>query len=117
MINAEYEVELLEPARTFIYRLKPEMQNKALSAVTLLERFGFRLTEPDTKTLQNADGLKELRIQFASDICRLFYFHHRGKLYVVTSGYIKKEQKTKRSEIERALKIMRQYIHERGNHD
>jgi phage-related protein len=116
-MNAEYEVELLEPARNFLYRLKPKMQNKALRAVALLERFGFRLTEPDTKTFQNADGLKELRIQFASDICRLFYFHHRGKLYVVTSGYIKKEQKTKRSEIERALKIMRQYIHERGNHD
>ena len=116
-MNAEYEVELLESARTFIDGLKPKMQNKALRAVALLERFGFRLTEPDAKALQNADGLKELRIQFASDICRLFYFHYRDKLYVVTSGYIKKEQKTKRSEIERALKIMRQYIQERGNHD
>ena len=85
-MDAEYEVELLEPARNFLYRLKPKMQNKALREVALLERFGLRLTEPATKTLQNADGLKELRIQFASDICRLFYFHHRGMLYVDERG-------------------------------
>lgn len=117
LMNTEFEGAILEAAHSFIGNLKPKMQNKTLRVVALLERFGYWLTEPDAKTLQNAEGLKELRIQFASDICRLFYFHYRDRLYVVTSGYSKKEQKTKRSEIERALKIMRKFINERGDND
>lgn len=116
-MDTTYEVEILESARRFIDSLNTKMQNKALRAIALLERFGYRLTEPDAKTLKNAGGLKELRVQFASDICRLFYFHYRGKLYVVTSGYIKKEKKTRWSEIKHALKIMQQYIQERGDND
>jgi phage-related protein len=114
IITMNFEVELLEPAMTFIHSLSQKMQNKALRAVGLLERFGYQLHEPESKTLTNADGLKELRVQFGGDICRLFYFHYMGKMYVVTSGYIKKEQKTKRSEIERALQIKKQFILERG---
>jgi phage-related protein len=90
------------------------MQNKALRAVGLLERFGYQLHELESKTISNAEGLKELRVQFGGDICRLFYFHYKGKIYVVTSGYIKKEQKTKRSEIERALFIKKKFIMERS---
>jgi phage-related protein len=109
-----YEVEILETALIFIQTLTLKMQNKALRAIGLLERFGYQLHEPESKTISNAEGLKELRIQFGGDICRLFYFHYKGIIYVVTSGYIKKEQKTKRSEIERALLIKKKFLEERS---
>jgi phage-related protein len=114
LMGENFEVEVLEPARAFMDTLLPRMRVKAHRAIAMLEQFGYRLTEPVAKMLENAEGLRELRIQFASDICRLFYFHYRNKIYVVTSGYIKKEQKTKRNEIERALRIKKQFIEDRG---
>ncbi|MFP4014631.1 MAG: type II toxin-antitoxin system RelE/ParE family toxin [Chitinispirillaceae bacterium] len=44
--------------------------------------------------------------------CRLFYFHHKNKLYIVTSGYTKKQTKTEMREIERALRLMHEVARE-----
>ncbi len=63
---------------------------------------------PHSKTLKGTDGLRELRIKFASDIVRLFYFHHRGRVYVVTSGFVKKTAKTDARELQRAVRLMRE---------
>ena len=49
-----------------------------------------------------------MRIKFASDIVRLFYFHHGGRLYVVTSGFVKKTGKTDPRELQRAVRLMRE---------
>jgi phage-related protein len=51
-----------------------------------------------------------LRIKVATDICRIFYFHHKNRLYVLTSGYVKKTEKTDEQEIERALKIRDNFL-------
>ena len=105
----EYEVRILPPADEFIQSLPVKMQAKIYRTVGLLEAFGYQLTEPHAKTLSGYDGLKELRIKFASDICRLFYFHFSNKIYVVTSGYQKKDTKTDPREIERALRLIDEY--------
>ena len=47
-----------------------------------------------------------------SDICRIFYFHHKNTLYVATSGYIKKEMKTDQDEIEKAQKLRQIFTEE-----
>ena len=47
-------------------------------------------------------------MKFASDIVRLFYFHHGGRLYVVTSGFAKKAGKTDPRELQRAVRLMRE---------
>ena len=52
-----------------------------------------------------ADKIYELRIKLGSDICRLFYFHWKGTIYVITSGYMKKTDKLDKREIEKAEKI------------
>ena len=52
----------------------------------------------------------ELRIKLGSDICRLFYFYWKDKIYVVTSGYIKKTNKTDKRQIEKAIKIKNQFM-------
>ncbi len=56
--------------------------------------------------------LKELRVKVGTDICRLFYFHWKEKTYIITSGYIKKTDKTDPKEIEKALKLMRRFKEE-----
>ena len=83
-----------------------------MRAVELLKEFGFRLSEPHSKTLVGTDGLKELRVKVGSNICRIFYFHYKNTLYVATSGYIKKEMKTDHGEIEKAQKLRKIVIEE-----
>ena len=88
----EYEVQLLAEAVEFLQTLSVKLRAKAFRTIELLRTFGPKLTEPYSKSLTGYKELKELRIKFGSDICRLFYFHHKGRVYIVTSGFIKKKQ-------------------------
>jgi len=106
----EYKVLVLEPALEFIDSQDDKIQAKILRAIGLLKLFGYDLREPHTKKIQGVDGLFELRIKVATNICRLFYFHYEGKVYVVTSGFIKKEDKTNPREIEKAVRIMNEFM-------
>jgi len=65
------------------------------------------LREPYSKHIGN--GVFELRIKFAKDICRLFYFFYVDKRIIVTNGFVKKTQKTPRREIELALQYKTDY--------
>jgi len=61
------------------------------------------------KHLESTDGLYEIRVQLGSDIFRIFCFFDEGKLIVLVNGFQKKTQKTPKAEIEKALKIKREY--------
>src|SRR4030042_4231310 len=100
----------MEKVEEFIHGLIPKLEAKALRAIQLLRECGYELREPHAKTLKNADGLKELRAQVGNDICRLFFFHLKGVVYVITSGYVKKQQKTDKREIDRALSMMNKFL-------
>lgn len=102
----DFTVRILVPANDFINTLPMKMQSKVYRTIDLLREFGYKLPQPYCKTLTGISGLKELRIKLATDICRLFYFHYKEKIYVVTSGYIKKKNETDKNEIERAIRLM-----------
>ncbi len=106
----KFEVRLLEPAAEFIVSLDMKMQAKVFRTIGLLEEFGYNLREPHVKKIIGHDRLFELRVKVATNICRLFFFQHQGKMFVVTSGFIKKEDKTNPREIEKAIKLMKMVI-------
>ena len=60
------------PVEEFLDSLNVKMRSKAIYSLSILEEQGNRLREPFSKSL--GDGLFELRIKFASDITRIFYF-------------------------------------------
>jgi phage-related protein len=76
-----------------------------------------RVPETHLKHLENTDGLYEIRVQFGSDIFRIFCFFDQGKLVVVANGFQKKTQKTPEREIELALKIKAEYESEKYERD
>jgi len=104
-----YKVVLLEPAQRFIAGLHEKLKAKALRAIDLLEDFGPYLAMPHARKLRSHD-IWELRVKQGSDICRLFCFHHAGVAYIVTSGYVKKSDKTNPLEIERAERLRQQVL-------
>jgi phage-related protein len=81
----EYLVRVLAPAHEFIESVPVKMRAKIYRTIGLLEMFRHRLPEPHAKMLTGYEGLKELRVKLATDICRLFYFHLEDKIYIITS--------------------------------
>ena len=100
----QFEITLLEPAVKFIEGLDAKLGANALRTIELLQYFGPQLPMPHARKLEGEE-LYELRVRYSTNICRLFYFHYSKKAYVVTSGYVKKSQKTSRDEIRKALRI------------
>ena len=79
--------------------------------IELLEKHGKDLREPYVKPVKgrNFKGLYELRIKFAGDIARIFYFVYYRNQYVLLSGFIKKTMKTPVREIKTAKQYMEDY--------
>ena len=60
------------------------------------------------RLIENTDGLYEARIQLGNNIFRVFCFFDGNKFVVLLTGFQKKTQKTPPSEIEKAMKLMKQ---------
>ncbi|MCI5122631.1 MAG: type II toxin-antitoxin system RelE/ParE family toxin [Candidatus Electrothrix sp. AUS4] len=106
------EVILLDGVEAFLETLPKKLEAKAYWTMALLQKKGATLRQPYCKSVKGYTGLSELRVKFASDIVRLFYFEYNQKTYIITSGYVKKQQKLNKQEIKRAHRLMLQYIEE-----
>lgn len=107
-----YEVRVLKPACSFIDEMDAKLKARVYWVIGLLNEMGPFLGEPYSKKITNHKGLYELRIQSGNLGCRLFYFHSGQTVYVITSGFMKKQQKTPLREIERAVVLMKKYQEE-----
>ena len=64
-----------------------------------------QVPEKFLKHITGTDGLYEVRIEYQSNIYRVFSCFDEGKLVVLFNGFQKKTEKTPRNEIEKALKL------------
>jgi len=60
--------------------------------------------------LTGTDGLYEIRVEFESNIYRIFCCFDKGKLVVLFNGFHKKTQKTPKKEIDLALRLKDEYF-------
>ena len=93
----------------FFESLKPEVQKKfnwTLQLIATLER----VPEKYFKYITNSNGIFELRVEYASDIYRVFSFFDKGNLVVLVNGFQKKTQKTPQNELDKALILMNEYF-------
>ena len=67
------------------------------------------MPEEYLKHIEDTDGLFEIKVQQASDIFRMFCFFDEGNLIVLANGFLKKSKKTPKSQINKALKIKKEY--------
>ncbi|MRM82668.1 type II toxin-antitoxin system RelE/ParE family toxin [Riemerella anatipestifer] len=96
----------------FFQKQKPKVKEKILWTFMVIETVEKIPTEY-FKHMEGTDGLYEIRVQFGNDIFRIFCFFDEGKLIVLTNGFQKKTQKTPKKEIEKALKIKKEYENEK----
>lgn len=60
--------------------------------------------------MTGTDGLYEIRIEFESNIYRIFCCFDKGNLVVLFNGFQKKSQKTPKKEFDQALKLKEEYF-------
>ena len=103
------EVEFTEEVIEFILSLPAKMQAKIQRTIELLKEFGYNLPEPHAKKVKTTSKIYELRVIQGNTICRLFYFHWKEKIHIITSGYMKKTNKLDKKQIEKAITIMNKF--------
>ena len=69
-----------------------------------------QVPEKFLKHLTGTNGLYEIRIDYQSNIFRIFCCFDQGKLVVLFNGFQKKTQKTLRKEVDKAEKLMQDYF-------
>ena len=62
------------------------------------------------KSIEGVKGLYEIRIEYNSNIYRVFCCFDKGDLVVLFNAFQKKTQKTPSGEIERAERLMNEYF-------
>ncbi len=68
--------------------------------------------------IKGADGLFEVRVEYQSNIYRIFCCFDEGRLVVLFNGFQKKTQKTPKKEIEKAERFMKEYFQsKKQNHE
>ena len=108
----DYTVVILEQAEVFLDTLDVKLAAKAFREIELLKAIGPLLSFPHTRKIVGTENLFELRVKQGTNICRLFYFYNKNRIYIITSGYIKKTEKTNHEEIRRAIRLMNDYLEE-----
>ena len=71
-----------------------------------VERVSKRFLSP----VENTDGLYEIRVEYGSNIYRIFCCFDEGRIIVLFNAFQKKTQKTPQKEIEKALRLKREYF-------
>ena len=97
-----------KPVEDFLDSLNDKMRAKILLSIRIVRENGFQTRMPYSEELE--DGIFELRAKVGSDISRVLYFFVVGRKIILTNGFIKKTQKTPKSEIERAKKYRADYL-------
>lgn len=96
----------------FFEKQKQKVKDKILWTLRIIETQQHIPTDYFDH-ITETDELYEIRIKQGSDIFRIFCFFDEGKLIVLANGFQKKTQKTPKSEIEKALKIKKEYEQEK----
>ncbi len=94
---------------TFFENLNDKAKNKVdevLYMITILDRIPTKFF----KNIQGTKGLYEIRIEYESNIYRIFCCLDKGRLVVLFNGFQKKSQKTPKQELRKAEALMIEYF-------
>ena len=108
MIYNEYEIVFYknsgtskEPVLEYIRKLNIKERTKIGKYLEYLQMNNGYLDEPYSKHIK--DKIRELRVDFANNHHRIFYFTFINKKILLLHAFLKKTKKTPENEIERAL--------------
>ena len=96
----------------FFNSLSENVKDK-IDQVLFLITIAEKIPQKFFQKMSDTDGLFEIRVEYQSNIYRIFCCFDEGNLVVLFNGFQKKTQKTPNKEIEKALKIKTEYFNEK----
>ena len=100
------------PVKEFVDSLPERTQQKYFEVVGLLETYGKSLPQPHADHL--GDGIYELRFFGIEGRVRILYFFYDESKIVLTNGFIKKQGRTPKNEMELAHARRKAYFERRS---
>ena len=91
-------------------RAQPEGVRRKIAQVLVWIQEIDRIPVTIFRSIENVAGLFEIRIEYASNIYRIFCCFDQGNLVVLFNAFQKKSQKTPSKEIDKAKSIMDDYF-------
>jgi phage-related protein len=76
-----------------------------------------RVSRKFLSAMENTDGLYEIRVEYGSNIYRIFCCFDEGRIVVLFNAFQKKTQKTPQKEIEKALRLKQEYFELKITHE
>ena len=96
----------------FINSLKAEEVKKLRYVLDML-KMNNRISAKFVKPIK--EGLYELRTEYNSNTYRVFFIFDEGNIVILFNDFQKKTQKTPKNEIEKALRLKKEYYEAKGN--
>jgi phage-related protein len=113
MIKIREVVSYKNYFKNFLLEQPKKVQDKIFKIIEIIE-YQQRIPEKYLKYIEGQKGLYEARISLGSDIWRVFCFFDKGRLIILLNGFQKKSQKTPKSDLELAIKLMKEYYDEKN---
>ena len=105
MIRIEfYETHFLE----FYQKQDQDVKNKIQYVFEIIKQVD-RVPKKFFKHLVGTDGVYEIRVEVQSNIYRFFCCFDKGKLIILFNGFHKKTQETPKKELEKTVRLMKEY--------
>ena len=87
-----------------------EKIDQVLYIITIVDRVPTKFLRHITES----DGLYEIKVEFESNIYRIFCCFDKGNVVVLFNGFQKKTSKTPRRELDRANEIKLEYLNSKN---
>lgn len=93
----------------FYKTLDDKVKEKVKYVLELIKQVE-RVPEKFLAPMAGCDGLYEIRVEYQSNIYRIFCCFDQGQLVVLFNGFQKKTQKTPKVMLDRAMRIKDEYF-------
>jgi len=104
-----------KPVKDYINNISEKAQAKVFAYLELLRERGGYLDEPYSRHIKGK--VRELRVDFARDHHRIFYFTFIGKKIILLHVFLKRTAKTPKKEINKAFDNYKDFLINQDKYD
>jgi len=109
-VNTQRKIIFFDHYFTDFYLEQSEKVQEKIEYVFKILRTVQNVPKKFLDHMTGTDGLYEIRVEFESNIYRIFCCFDKGNLVVLFNGFQKKSQKTPKKEVDLALKLKDEYF-------
>ena len=103
-------IEFYENHFLDFYKVQDEKVKSKIKNVLELIKQVDRIPEKFLKHLSGTDGIYEIRIEYQSNIYRIFCCFDKGNVVILFNAFQKKSQKTPQKELDKAIRLKNEYF-------